>query len=367
MKKSYYLISSIVAVLALTACNKTDNGSVDNTVESNVQTTVSEFYSESDTDKQDVESSSVVEDKQTQGSDAASMAGTEKAKTVPQFLADIADEVVVDEKDFSIWETENQFAYFYKGWENNGFAPCELVIDGVRCQGMYTESGVAIIAVKNEDADLHAMVIYKDKSMMLDEAIIPYFYENYLNVYFNDFDNDGEDELVVHTWQEDVDGEPGGIAVLKLEPFEEMTFGYKEPEDFVSLSNMSITDVKWINKDEIEYTFKVQDWYGNEYDGWGSYHNFIKSYSIPENDEYYVDSWIAGGYGARGDKIWRSYSASMTNGSSVSSSLLGLKIYYTYDSEKNEFVSDTATLNIRRINDGVKADMDEEIEIKSKD
>ena len=143
---SYRFLCVLAVGVILTACSRSADGGVENTIESVSVTDASEYYSESGTDSSTTEDTEI-----------------EVPRTAPEFLIDFADEVVVDEKDFKMWDYENEY-YFYKGWENEGFAPCEIVLDGRRCKGMYTESGVALIGVEQENASPRCMVVYKDKA-----------------------------------------------------------------------------------------------------------------------------------------------------------------------------------------------------------
>ena len=113
MKKyNYCIICVLSSLFVLTACSRSTDVSVENTIESVSVTDASEYYSESGTDSSTTEDTEI-----------------EVPRTAPEFLIDFADEVVVDEKDFKMWDYENEY-YFYKGWENEGFAPCEIVLDG---------------------------------------------------------------------------------------------------------------------------------------------------------------------------------------------------------------------------------------------
>ena len=231
---------------------------------------------------------------------------------------------------------------------------------------MYTESGVALIGVEQENASPRCMVVYKDKSMMLSDSVEAVFLDNWLSVYFYDFDGDENDELVICSMKSEAADD--NIAVIKLEPFEKLAFKLREPDDFVPLSEMSVTDVTWVDKDRIEYNFKIRDWYGNEYDGWSWYGNYVTNYSIPEEDEYIVDHWSDRSFMTREGKIWSTYLPYMQNDSYVSSSFATLHIYYTYDSEEKAFVSDTAMLSYKRLPEDGKGDyVEEEVEIKDRE
>mgnify|MGYP000060731648 FL=1 len=243
---SYRFLCVLAVGVILTACSRSADGGVENTIESVSVTDASEYYSESGTDS----STEYVVGEQTTYSVDGQAENTESRvpKKAPDFLAEFSDEVVVDEKDFKMWDYENEY-YFYKGWENEGFAPCEIVLDGRRCKGMYTESGVALIGVEQENASPRCMVVYKDKSMMLSDSVEAVFLDNWLSVYFYDFDGDENDELVICSMKSEAADD--NIAVIKLEPFEKLAFRLREPDDFVPLSEMSVTDVTWVDKDRI--------------------------------------------------------------------------------------------------------------------
>ncbi len=364
MKKyNYCIICVLSSLFVLTACSRSADGGVENTIESVSVTETGEYYSESGTDS----STEYVVGEQTTYSVDGQAENTESQvpKKAPDFLTEFSDEVVVDEKDFKMWDYENEY-YFYKGWENEGFAPCEILFDGRRCKGMYTESGVALIGVQQENASPRCMVVYKDKSMMLSDSVEAVFLDNWLSVYFYDFDGDENDELVICSMKSEAADD--NIAVIKLEPFEKLAFKLREPDDFVPLSEMSITDVTWVDKDRIEYNFKIRDWYGNEYDGWSWYGNYVTNYSIPEEDEYVVEHWSDRSFMTREGKIWSTYLPYMQNDSHVSSSFATLHIYYTYDSEEKAFVSDTAVLSYKKLPEDRKGDyVEEEVEIKGRE
>ena len=63
-------------------------------------------------------------------------------KDVPEFLHNIADEVVADSEQFTIWESYSM----HKSYETQGFGFCELIRDGVRSEALYTQSGIVIIS-----------------------------------------------------------------------------------------------------------------------------------------------------------------------------------------------------------------------------
>ena len=326
MKKIVYcaLGAGIIAA-SLIGCAGNDNHQSGVSTESETVT----FTSESST-----ENAATQKETQTQEKDT----DKENNKDVPEFLHNIADEVVADSEQFTIWESYSM----HKSYETQGFGFCELIRDGVRSEALYTQSGIVIISEERSGNTPLCTVMYNGDSMTLEDEIFGVFGDK-LNIYLYDFDQDGNDELVINSLGGDMGNK---AAVIRMKPFERIPFDEILPEEFVS--DVDITDVTAISSDEIEFGYRVEDWYGNTYEDSAKYTNYIESYDISENQNYSVTGWDGQlGMLAEGDSVTYSYMARMqSEDGNVNAYFALIKLEYKYDSSKNAFVCGSASMSI---------------------
>ena len=333
MKKIVYCVLSagIIAAL-LIGCAGNDNHQSGEPTESEKVTITGESSTEN---------AAAQKETQTQENDT----DKENDKDIPEFLRDIADDVVVDSKQFTMWESYSM----HKSYETQGFGFCELIRDGVRSEALYTQSGIVIVSEERSGNTPLCTVMYNGDSMTLEDEIFGVFGDK-LKIYLYAFDQDGNEELVINSLGGDMDNK---AAVIRMEPFERIPFDEILPEEFVS--NVEITDVTAISNDEIEFGYRVEDWYGNTYEDSAKYTNYIESYDIPENQNYSVTGWDKQlGMLAEGDGVTYSYMACMqSEDENVNAYFALIKLEYKYDSSKNAFVCCSASMSIGDENEEV--------------
>lgn len=331
MKKlAYYALGAGVIAMSIMGCSRNDNyengesknsGTVEVTSGSNIE--------------------NVTTQKETQTQEKAT--GKENDTEIPEFLSDIADEVVVDDGSFILWDSNSM----HKSYEMQGFRFCELSREGVRSKALYTESGIVIISKERTGNTPLCTVMYNGDSMTLEDEIFGVFGDK-LKIYLYDFDQDGNEELVINSLGGDMGNK---AAVIRMSPFERIAFDEILPEEFIS--DIEITDVTTIGSDEIEFGYKIEDWYGNTYEDSAKYTNYIENYDIPENQNYSVTGWTGQlGMLAEGECITYSYMACIeSEDAKVNAYCAAVKLKYTYDSSKGVFVCNTASISIGEKNE----------------
>lgn len=322
----YHALCGCIIAMSIMGCSRNVNYQDGRPAESGTVSLTGEHNSESET---------VQKETQTQEGGTGSAADN----AVPGFLLDIADEVVIDEADFTLWDSYSM----HKSYEMQGFKFCELLRDGVRSRAIYTESGIVIVSEERAGKSSACTVMYKGSSMTLEDDIFGVFGDK-LKIYLYDFDMDGNGELVINSLGDGYTN--NSVAVIRMEPWGRIEFEHISPEEFVS--NMEITDVTRVSPDEIEYGYTVEDWYGNLYDGSAEYTNYIEGYDIPENEGYSVAGWDSWqGVWADDGCITYSYMPYMASEDfNVVSRFAAIKLNYTYDAEKDAFVCNLALMDL---------------------
>lgn len=189
---------------------------------------------------------------------------TTSMEEVPDFLAELSDEVYLNPFSPAEWQV----------WDEElGFKLCSLYIDGEKHRALYREDGLVIIeTVITAETDAGASgyrtyyeyrVKYGDREqcVSMNEGL------SALNIIFADMDDDGGDELLFYTWQRDVDGYGACLYIMCFPTLELVEIDYSEEFLNSVIVDYGISSVEIPEESTAAVTFYVCDNKGNRYEG----------------------------------------------------------------------------------------------------
>lgn len=236
-------------------------------------------------------------DEQSTAQETVSITSTEentKGVSVPEFLSALAEEVILDEAEFTVWGDLIKGAAPYT---MRGFIPCELVMDGKRSRSLYTEDGLVIVERRNGDHDNdrsheYDYLFVKDgRELWLKLDDIPLYAQN-LAFYFYDVDGDGSDELWIGGWGGE--GAASFCRVVRLETMTEIPIAVNRDEDYFSryVPEISITEIMKISDEDIRLSYTATDMNGNIHEGYQylGEGNWNIHLPLTENEKYEIIS-----------------------------------------------------------------------------
>lgn len=203
---------------------------------------------------------------------------SEETSSVPAFLADAADEVILDETKFTVWA---DYIGGVKLYTNQGFAPCELIVDGEHYRGLYTEDGLVIM--ENHTAGQDYVFMKNGNSRSMELGGLPLC--DKLAFYFYDMDGDGKNELLTEGYT-GAGGEPV-CHVLRQDTMQEIPLGLDTDENWFSyyIPEIELTEVLKTSEHSVRLAYTLTDRAGSTYHGW-RYVNEETPTSLSDNEEY---------------------------------------------------------------------------------